>query len=462
MHKIMNISLYTKNKMIRSFSLFLITLVPCFQNTFGQSRVVDEVEAVVGDKRILYSDIEQNYLQLVAQGDKVDDNTKCIIFEQLLVQKLLLNQSEVDSIEVTDSQVENELDSRMQYFVNAIGSEEKLEDYFKKSTIEIKLDLRSEIKEQLLTRQMRSKITEGLSVTPSDVRAYYKSLPEDSLPYINAEVEYNQILIYPKSSEQAIIDVREQLLNIRERIMKGESFATLAVIYSEDPASAVKGGDIGWAAKSELPDPEYAKAAFALKKGGVSKIVVSSFGFHLIQCLDRTEERIHTRNILLRPKIAPEEKTQAISRLDSLVRLVRLDSLKFELAAFLYSQDEDTRVNGGQAVNSNRGGIRWQMDEFEPAEYSIINNLKVGEISNPYQSVDTKGKLVYKVIWLKNRTNPHVGNLKDDYNLFKARTSQIKQNEIVNQWVEDKIKTTYIRISDKYKQCPFALKGWLK
>jgi peptidyl-prolyl cis-trans isomerase SurA len=461
MHKTMNISLYIKDNMIRSVSLFFLLLFIGLQNSAGQSRIIDEVIAVIGDKKILYSDVEQSYLQLVAQGEKVDDGTRCNIFEQMLIQKLLLNQAEVDSIEVTESQVDSELDSRMKYFVNAIGSEEKLEDYFKKSTIEIKQDLRSEIREQLLTRQMRSKITEGISVTPSDVKSYFKSLPEDSLPYINAEVEYNQILIYPKSSAQAIIDVREKLLNIRERIMNGESFATLAVIYSEDPGSAVKGGDIGWSAKTEL-DPEYAKAAFALKKGTISKIVESSFGFHIIQCLDRTEDRVHTRHILLRAKISPEEKNQAVGKLDSIVRLVRLDSMKFERAAILYSQDEDTRLNGGQAVNFYRGGTRWQMDEFEPAEYNIVNNLKIGEISDPYQSTDSKGRLVYKVIWLKNRTNPHVGNLKDDYNLFKTKAMQIKQNEMVNEWSEDKIKATYIRISDKYGRCPFALKGWLK
>ena len=446
--------------MTRFLYLFLSLLVLCLQTISGQSRVIDEVVAVVGDKRILYSDVEQNFLQLKAQGENLDDIDRCAVIEELLVQKLLLNQSEVDSLEVSESQVDAELDSRMQYFINAMGSEQKLEDYFKKSTIEIKRDLRKDIREQLLTRQMRSKITEGFSVTPSDVKAYFKSLPQDSLPYINAEVEYNQILIYPKSSEKAIIDVREQLLKIRERIINGESFATLAVIYSEDGA-AVKGGDIGWMAKAEL-DPEYAKAAFALKKGGISKIVESSFGYHLIQCLDRTEDRIHTRHILLRPKIAPEEKEQSIAKLDSIVRLVRLDSLKFIMAALVHSQDEDSRMSGGQAINPYRGGIRWRMDEFEPTEYAIINNLKVGEISDPYQSMDTKGRLVYKVIWLKTRTNPHVGNLKEDYNLFKERTSQIKQDELVNEWVEEKIKTTYIRLSDNFKQCPFTMEGWLK
>jgi peptidyl-prolyl cis-trans isomerase SurA len=446
--------------MIRIFSLSVLALVCYFQNLAGQSKIIDEIVAVVGDKKIQYSDIQQNYMQLKEQGERVNEASKCQILEQLLVQKLLLNQSEVDSLKVTDSEIEGELESRLQYFMNIFGSQEKLENYYKKSTIEIKQDFRNDIREMILTRKMRSKITEGLSVTPSDVRAYYKGLLQDSIPYIDAEVEYNQILIYPKSSEQAIIDAREKLLGIRERIINGESFATLAVIYSED-GSAVKGGDLGWISKSEL-DPEYAKAAFALKKGTISKIVESSLGYHLIQCIDRTEDRIHTRHIIIRPKIETAEKNYAISRLDSIVRLIRLDSIKFNRAAMRYSQDEDTRVNGGIAVNRSRGGMRWEMDEFEPKEYAVINKLKVGEISDPYESIDNKGRVVFKIIWLKNRTNPHVGNLKDDYNLFKSRALQIKEEEKVNEWVEDKIKTTYIRISDNYARCPFKLKGWLK
>ena len=427
----------------------------------GQARIIDEVVAVVGDKKILYSDIEQNYLQLKEQGDRLDENTRCAILEQMLVQKLLLNQSEVDSIEVTDSEVEGELDSRMQYFINTFGSQEKLEEYFNKSIIEIKKDFRSDIRDMVLIRKMRNKITEGMSVTPSEVKAYYKSLPPDSLPYINAEVEYNQILIYPKSSEQAIINVREKLLNIRERISNGESFATLAVIYSEDAGSAVKGGDIGWLAKTEL-DPDYAKAAFALKKGGISKIVESPIGYHLIQCVDRTEDRIHTRHILIRPKVGEDEKNLAIARLDSIVRLVRLDSAKFSTEAMLHSQDKDTRVNGGQAVNPMRGGIRWAMDEFEPTEYAIVNELKVGEISDPYATLDNNGRIVFKIIWLKDRTNPHVGDLNSDYNLFKSKALQIKENEKVNEWVKEKIKTTYIRISPNFARCSFTTQDWFK
>lgn len=455
------ISPFIKQIMIRIVILILAFLLPAGTlEVIAQQKIIDEVVAVLGDKKILYSDIEKGILQLKEAGEPVGANTRCIILEQMLIQKLLLNQAEIDSIEVTDAQVESELDRRMRYFINMYGTQEKLESYWNKSVIEIKQDTREEVREGLLSQEMRRKISEGLSVTPSEVRAYYRSLPQDSLPYINAEVEFNQILIYPKSSEQSVLDVREKLLAIRERIMKGESFVTLAVVNSED-GSAVRGGDIGWISKADL-DPEYAKAAFSLKKGAISRIVESSFGFHIIQCLDKTEDRIHTRHILIKPKLAPAERQAAIEKLDSIVRLVRLDSLTFPKAAMRFSEDEDSRLSGGQAVNFRRGGVRWALDEFEPHEYSIVNSLKIGEISQPYQSMDNLGRTAFKVIWLKNRTNPHVGNLKEDYNLFKNRALEVKENARVNTWVEDKIKTTYIKISDAYSSCQFSIKGWVK
>ncbi len=444
--------------MNRIARLFIFIGLSCFSQIItAQSKVIDEVVAVLGDKKILFSDIQKNLLQMQEAGEKIDDKAPCIILEQLLVQKLLLNQAEVDSIEITDAQVENELQQRMQYFINMWGSQEKLESYWGKSIIEIKKDTREEVRELLLIRDMRRKITEGLSVTPAEVRNYYKSLQKDSVPYIDAEVEYNQILIYPKSSDQAVFDVREKLLDIRKRIIAGESFATLAVINSED-GSATRGGDIGWISKSDV-DPEYAKAAFALKKGGISRIVETAFGYHLIQCIDKTDDRVHTRHIIIKPKISINEKQMAISRMDSIVRLVRLDSLKFNEAAIRFSQDEKSRISGGQAVNP-RGGARWELDEFSPKEYEIVNRLKIGEISAPYETIDEKGNVVFKVIWLKNRTNPHIGNLEEDFFLFKTHAMQLKENDKVNDWVKNKAKTTYIRISGDFQKCPFSMEAW--
>lgn len=460
-HRTGSILQFFKNKNMRVISCIIFINVLFSGVSFAQSRIVDEIVAVVGDKRILYSDIEQNYLQMKMQGEEVNANTRCYIFEQLLIQKLLLNQAELDSIIITDSQVQMELNNRMQYFISIIGSEKKLEDYYNKSIIEIKQDLYDDIYEQLLTNTMQANITEDLTITPSDVRSYFRTVPEDSLPYIDAEVEFNQILLYPESSEQAIIEAREKLLTIRERIMNGESFATLAVVYSDDPGSAIRGGDIGWAAKSEL-DPAYAKAAFALKEGSISRIVESSFGFHLIQCIEKEDTRIHTRHILIKPVISAEEKNKTLVRLDSIVRLIRLDSISFEDAAVKFSEDEDTYLSGGQAVNPVRGGVRWQMDEFEPVENRIITNLKIGEISDSYETVDNDGKMVFKVIWLKERTDPHVANLKEDYNLFSDMAYQIKRNDKVLEWVEERIKATYIRLSDTYSGCSFDVEGWKK
>ncbi len=446
--------------MIKKFPFFILLMI--FSCLAGKSQVkmIDQVVAVVGDKRILFSDVEQQYYQLIAQEEKTTAETRCQIFEQLLIQKLLVNQAQVDSIEITESQVDANLDSRMRYFVNMMGSEQKLEDYFNKSILEIKDDFRDDIREQMLTERMKEEITGSISVTPSEVRSFYRSLPQAEIPYVESEVEINQILVYPKYGEKGVFEVREKLLAIRQRIVDGENFATLAVLYSEDPQSATRGGDIGWVNKTDV-DPEYAKAAFGLKKGAVSKIVESSFGFHIIQTLDRTEDRIHTRHIIMRPKLTPDIKQQAFSRLDSILFLVKSDSLTFERAAMIFSEDKDTRLNGGQVVNP-KGGPRWNMDELTPQDYSVVKNMTAGELSAPFESIDKDRKTVFKILLLKKRTNPHVANPVDDFNLLKEMAMQKKQEEIVNNWVEDKMRTTFIRIDPEYRNCKFSIKGWLK
>jgi len=440
---------------------FIISLFFCLSAVvLSQPVIVDEVVAVLGDKKVLYSDVQDMLMQIKQQSNvSVNENTRCTVLEELMIQKLMINQAELDSIIVTETQVEMEMDQRMNYFINQIGSEEKLEEYFGKSIIEIRNDLRTDVRDQLLANNMRGNVTQGITVTPSEVRAFFRSLPADSLPYINAEFEYNQITVYPKSTEEANFEARRKLLEIRERVLNGENFVTLAVVYSEDEGSAIRGGDIGWFTKAEL-DPEYAKVAFSLKPGAISKIVESSFGLHLIQLVEKTDDRVHTRHILIKPNITSDIKEQTLVRLDSIVNLVKTDSLTFSEAATLFSEDVETKINGGQVVNPARGGSRFRMDEFQPEEYTIISNLEVGEISDPYQSVDTKGNLVYKVLWLKNRTQPHVANLKDDYATFMQSALQKKESEIINEWVEDKIKSTYVKISDRYNSCTMNLEGW--
>lgn len=424
----------------------------------SQPYMVDKIVGVVGKNQILYSEVEDQYLQLLAQ--KIQPTpTKCSVFEDLLSQKLLVNQAEVDSLVVDEGQVEMELEDRIDYFINQIGTEEKLIEYFGKSILEIKEDMRDAVRDQMQMQMMRNEITSGIKVTPAEVKNLYKNLPEDSIPFIDSEVEVSQIVIYPRTSEQAVFEVKERLLELRERIVQGENFATLAVLYSEGP-SASRGGDIGWASRSDL-DPAYTKAAFALKKGQVSKIVESSFGYHIIQLIDRTEDRIHTRHILMKPKISVEEKERASNLLDSIVQLIRIDTFTFEKAAIYFSQDEDTRMNGGVRVNPYTGNRRFQLDQFDTKEHYIIRNLKIGEISESFESTDDKGKLIYKVIRLKSKTEPHKANIKEDYELLKNMTMQAKQNEVIDAWVQDKIKSTYIRINEPYKSCTFRLKGWL-
>lgn len=438
------------------YFILLVSILPVFQLE-AQQIVADKIVGVVGKNQILYSEVEEQYMQMIAQGTKPAP-TKCSIFEDLLAQKLLVNQAEVDSLLVDELQVEMELNDRIDYFVGQIGSEQKLIEYFGKSILEIKEDMREPIRDQMLMQMMRREITSGMSITPAEVKSYYKTLPKDSIPYIDAEVEIAQIVVYPKTSEEADFKVRNRLLEIRERIVNGEKFATLAVLYSEGP-SAPRGGDIGWSNKGEL-DPEYAKAAFALKKNQVSKIVKSEYGYHIIQLLDKTEDRIHTRHILMKASISIEEKERAISRLDSLVEMVRMDTLTFDRAAKFFSEDEETRLNGGVRVNPYTGNTHFELTQFETSEYYIIRNLKVGEISEPYEATDTKGKNVYKVIQLKSKTEPHRADLSNDYELLKQLTMQYEQNKIVDKWVQEKIKTTYIRINDPYMDCTFQV-DWL-
>lgn len=426
----------------------------------GQEKIIDQVVAVVGDNRILVSDIEKEYYQLLARGYKASDDLRCHLFEEMLAQKLFLNQAVLDSVEVTDVEVDMQLNQRLKFFINQIGSEEKLVEYFSKSILEIKEDMRDAIREQILTERIKADIIGDITATPSEVRSFYRNLPRDSIPYVESEVEISQIVIYPSTSEEAVYEVREKLLSLRQRIVDGEKFATLAVLYSED-GSAPRGGEIGWANKTDL-DPEYAKAAFSLKKGAVSKIIKSSFGYHIIQLIDRMEDRVNTRHILIKPNISIEAKEDAKARLDSIVRLIRLDSLTFEQAAMYFSHDKDTRMNGGQVINENTGNTKFELDHFLTRDYLVIKNLDLGEISKAYESVDKHGVTIFKVVLLKSRTNPHVANLKEDYNMLKQMTIVSKQSEIIDNWIKDKIETTYIRLENNYLNCDFRITGWQK
>lgn len=446
---------------VHLYALTLCFIISNYNDLPAQVKIIDQVVAVVGNNIILESDIENTYLQMRAQGMTSTGDMKCEVLEDLLTQKLMLNQAKVDSIEVTKNQVERELDNRLQMFIDQIGSQERLEAYYNKSLLEIKDDFRELIMEQLLTQQMQSIIASEITVTPSEVKNFYRNTPKDSLPMIPAQIEYSQLLRNPPFSEQSKLAVRQRLLDLRKRIIEGGDFATLAILYSEDPGSAKKGGELGYLSKNDLV-PKFANAAFSLKQGAVSPIVETKFGFHIIQMIDRKGERVNVRHILIKPKVTAKEKEQALSFLDSLVRQIRMDSILFLTAVRFFSEDEDTRVNGGIMVNPQTGDTKFQLEQMEQSTAEAVRSLETGKVSDPFESNDMTGNKVFKIIEITNRIDPHQANFKNDYTVLQEMTKMSKQQEALFNWIEEKQKTTYIRIDESYKGCHFISNGWLK
>jgi len=445
----------------------IIILLVCSYGIFANAQpyMLDQIAATVGSKHIKQSDVESAYLNARMQGYPVRGDMKCSMFEELLIQKLLINQAEVDSLVVEPSEVEMDLNRRMDHFINYAGSQENFEkqllNQLNKSIYEFKDDMRKSLHEQMLAQKMQRTITENVKMTPSEVRSFYNKLPKDSIPLINGQAEVAQIVMYPPYSDEAISEVRQKLLDLRRRVIEGEPFRTLAVLYSECPSS-VKGGELGFNSKGEL-DPEFAKVAWALKnKGDVSRIVESKNGYHIIQLIDKRGDQVNVRHILINPKPNPEAIATVTGRLDTLVRLIRKDSLDWNVATFRYSQDENTRFNGGLMINPRDHSTLFEWDHMDKTDYAVIKNMKIGEISEPYQSKDEKGKVVYKIVKLKNLSDPHRANLKDDYNFLQELALGEKINKVIKEWVDEKIESSYIYIDESFKRCGLSNTNWLK
>jgi peptidyl-prolyl cis-trans isomerase SurA len=326
-----------------------------------------------------------------------------------------------------------------------------MEDYFSKSIFDIKDDLREAIQEQMVSDQVRKSITEDVSTTPSDVKDFYRSMIPDSIPYINTEVALAQIVAYPAYSEEAVFLVKERLLELRRRVQEGEDFGTLAILYSEAPEAARR-GEIGFMMRTQL-DKAYADAAWALKPGQVSKIVESSFGYHIIQMIERRGDRANTRHILLNPKADANALQKAIHKLDSLKTVIEADSISYDWAAKRYSEDPQTSVNGGLMVNPETMASTFELDQLPTKDYYMIRNMAVNDISQPYESTDHNHKLCYKILLLKARTEPHRANLKQDYMLLQNMALFYKNNEVMRAWYEEKKETTYIRLDPSFSDC---------
>jgi len=362
-------------------------------------------------------------------------------------------------VEVNDSEINSEMERRLNYFINQIGSEEKLEEYYKKSIPEIKEEFREVIREQMLAQRMQQKTTADIKVTPQEVKAFFNNIPKDSLPIINTEFELEQISLHPKVEETEILRIKDQLREFKERVNNGESFATLAVLYSEDPGTAAKGGELGFVGRGDLV-PEFSAAAFNLKEGEVSKIVKTDYGYHIIQLIEKKGERINCRHILLKPKISPAEKLKARQQLDSVVTAIRKNEMTFKQACWKYSEDENTRLNGGVMVNPTTGNTKFEAAQLEPKVAMAIQNLKVGDITEPFEAEDDKGQTVYKIVLLKAKSEPHSANLKDDYQRIQDLTLEKKNNEFMEEWVNKKLKSTFVHIDDSYKNCNFQNSAW--
>jgi len=451
-------------KITFSKQIFFI-LVFIFSINIAKSQekmMIDRIAATVGDKIILQSDIENQVLQIMSQGYATSSDLDCEVLHQLLTQKLLLTQAELDSIEVGISRIESELERRLMYFVRQVGSEKKLEEFYNKSIIEIKEDFRPLIEEQLKTQMMQNSLVSSIDASPKTVKKFYKDLPKDSIPMINTQYEINQILVYPSQNEDARNESRDKLLSLRKRIIDGERFSTLAVLYSEDPGSARRGGELGFRSRDEL-DPEFAKAAFRLSDdGGISRIIESEYGFHIIQLIARESNQVNVRHILIIPKIDIEQKVAAKNKLDSLSNLIKLDSLHFDKAALIFSEDDQSRLNEGLMINPMNSSIRFALDELPSFEYNVIKNLKVGEISEPFESRDENGKIVYKIVKIKKMIESHRANLNDDYELIEQMTLMGKQQGIIEEWIQEKKKKTYIHIDESFLKCEFLEDGWIK
>jgi peptidyl-prolyl cis-trans isomerase SurA len=442
--------------------LFLSFFYLLSGNLTAQEQVIDEVIAIIGNDIILKSDIEAQYLQVMAQGVDFDGDLRCKLLEDMMFQKILLNQAQLDSIDVSEKEVEQRVDYRLTDLIAQAGDEQTLIEYFGKEMSQIKYDLKKLLYEQMMTQKMQGKVTDDIKITPGEVRSFFKDIPEGDLPLINAELEFAHLSIKPEISEAAIQEVKDKLQDFIQRINNGTKFNTLAILYSEDPGSARKGGELGFKTRKDFI-PEFSAVAFRLNEPGeVSSIVETSYGYHIIQLIEKRGERSNFRHILLTPKIPFTENERVINLLDSIANEIRSGKLSFEEAAKKYSSDDESRNTGGIMINPRTGLSKFLTDEIDAALYKQIKNLKTGEISSPFESRTADNKVIYEIVRLNSKTEPHLANIKQDYSYLQELALSDKKNKAMQEWLEKKQKSIYIKIKDEYRNCDFESNGWIK
>ena len=451
---------------MRSFvRTILATLLLIWSNAaMAQDNVIDEVAWVVGDEAIWKSEVEEARLSALYEGRKFDKDPYCVLPEEMAVQKLFLHQAELDSIEVSDAEVLQRVDYMTNMYIQNIGSREKMEEYFNKTSSQIREQLRVSAREGLTVQKMQQKIMGDVKTTPSEVRRYYTSLSQDSIPYIPTMVEVEIITRKPKIPQEEIEDVKRRLRDYTERVNNGDSFTMLARLYSEDPGSAMSGGDLGrFMGRGEL-DPAFANVAFNLQTPDkISKVVESEFGYHIIQLIEKRGDRIRVRHILLKPHVPEEALNESRAYLDSIADEVRNGKFTFEEAAYAISDDKNTRFNGGLLPNEETQTSRFEMQDLPSEIAKVVDTMEVGEISKAINMTPRTGQEQTVIVKLKSRIKGHKATVSDDYQRLKEMVVQKKQEEMVEKWIQNKLKTTYVRISDNWKpSCDFKYKGWIK
>lgn len=428
----------------------------------ANNNIVEEVAWMVGDQPIYKSEIEEAYQQMLYEKTPLKGDPYCVIPERLALEKLFLHQADIDTVEVQESMVAQAVDQRLNYLVTNLGSKEKVEEYFRKPYAEFREQMSESMRNQYRIQQVQSNISKDLKVTPSDVRKYFSTLPDDSIPFIPLQVEAEIITINPRIPQQEIDDIKARLRDYADRVNRGESeFSTLAILYSED-GSGVRGGEIGFLGKGHL-EPEYAAVAFNLndpKKA--SKIVETQYGFHIIQLIEKRGDRVNTRHILLRPKVAATDLNDAVARLDSLKAEINAGKFTFEEATVV-SQDKDTRNNHGRMVNAESNTTRFEMSQLPQEVAKKINDMEVGEISDAFVMTDPKRNCdIVALVKLTARIPAHKANLSDDYQTIKGMYENAAKQRMVDEWIAKKIKDTYVKIEDNWIDCEFEHDGWLK
>lgn len=451
------------NISIKKITLVAVFAALGFTASAQKYQVVDKIVAVVGNEMISLSSLEEQVQMLTAQGMLNTRNARCEVLEQILESKLFLMQARLDSLSVNEDMVEAALSQHVDGIRRTFGSDEKVEEYFRKPLYKLRQNWRQQVTEQNLTQQEQSQIAGRIpEVTPGDVKHYIDTVDKADLPVVPVKYQLSQICIYP-DREAANFAVREKLLELRERVMNGEKFTTLARIYSEDPGTALRGGELGMAPKS-MYWPVFSDAAMSLKPGNISQIVETPDGFHIIEVIDKKGDMFNARHILMKPKYTDEDREKAFKTLDSLRTEIQAKAVSFELAAAFYSQDLATRTNGGQMADPSTGSSYFEIDQLKPEDYRAIKDLKEGEISEPVQSLDNEGRngnTVYKVIKVDKIIPAHTASFTDDYTQLQEKVQQDLRIKELDKFIDEHIKTTHIILDPMFSGCEFNRSAWL-